>query len=105
MFVVIYSFQVKPGRTKEFEKAWKDLTQIIYQHEGSLGSRLHKQTKGEYIAYAQWPNKKHWESMGDHLPTKSNRISQMMKDSCEEIKTLYQLNVINDLLKEKPHSS
>jgi heme-degrading monooxygenase HmoA len=53
MFTVIYSFQVKPGQVHKFEKAWKDLTLLISEYEGSLGSRLHKQSELSYIAYAQ----------------------------------------------------
>ena len=33
------------------------MTNLIKLHEGSLGSRLHKQKELHYIAYAQWPSK------------------------------------------------
>ena len=58
MFTVIYSFQVKPKQDKIFIKAWSDLTKLILEYEGSLGSRLHLESDGKYIAYAQWPSKK-----------------------------------------------
>ena len=57
MFSVIYKFEIKPDRKDSFEKSWKDLTHLIYDYAGSLGSRLHKKDECNYIAYAQWPNK------------------------------------------------
>tara|TARA_B110001450_G_C17641622_1_gene489523 strand:- start:1805 stop:1996 length:192 start_codon:yes stop_codon:yes gene_type:complete len=39
MFSVIYKFEIKPDRKDSFEKSWKDLTHLIYDYAGSLGSR------------------------------------------------------------------
>ena len=99
MFAVIYSFHVKSGQEKKFVKAWKELTKLIYKFENGLGSRLHKHTKQEYIAYAQWPDRITWANAGSNLPDKANNIRQNMKTSCETIKTVYELDVIDDLLK------
>jgi len=52
MFSVIYQFTIKENRQSEFIDAWKQLTQFIYEYEGSLGSRLHKESDDSYIAYA-----------------------------------------------------
>lgn len=101
MFAVIYSFEVKSNQEKKFENAWKDLTGLIYEHEGSLGSRLHKQSENQYIAYAQWPNREIWQKSGSRLPESANEIRQKMKESCEKIETLYQMDIIEDLLKDK----
>ena len=68
MFIAIYSFKVKEGFEMEFKGSWRGLTQLIYQHEGSLGSRLHMSNDGEYIAYAQWPDQSTFEKAGDNLP-------------------------------------
>ncbi len=101
MFTVIYSFKVKPNQEKRFEKAWRDLTLLIYEYEGSLGSRLHKQNVYNYIAYAQWPDRRTWLNSGSMLPQQSKEIRQIMKVSCDKIETLFELEVIDDLLKEK----
>ena len=53
MYVVMYSFQIKPHQEQNFIESWKGLTALIYKYEGSLGSRLHKQKPQNYIAYAQ----------------------------------------------------
>jgi len=98
MFTVIYSFKVIPTQAKSFEKAWKELTVLIYKYEGSLGSRLHKQSPLHYIAYAQWPDKNTWENSGYKLPKAAKEISRIMRESCQKIETLYELDVIEDLL-------
>ncbi len=102
MFIVVYKFEVKPGRKGSFEKSWKDLTHLIYDYTGSLGSRLHQKDEFNYIAYAQWPNKETWERSSNKLPEKSNEINKLMKESCSSIETLYELELIEDLLKDKP---
>ena len=102
MFSVIYKFEIKPDRKESFEKSWKDLTLLIYDYAGSLGSRLHKKDECNYIAYAQWPNKETWENSSNKLPEKSNEISKLMKESCISIETLYELELTKDLLEETP---
>ena len=99
MFTVIYSFQLKPKQDKIFIKAWSDLTKLILEYEGSLGSRLHLESDGKYIAYAQWPSKKKWENFGTNLPEKAKEISKAMHDACIQMDTIHQLKVIEDLLK------
>ena len=102
MFSVIYKFEIKPDRTDSFEKSWKNLTLLIYEYAGSLGSRLHKKDECTYIAYAQWPNKETWEDSSNKLPEKSYEISALMRESCISIETLYELELIEDLLENKP---
>ena len=101
MFTVIYSFKVKTGQEAIFQKAWADLTKLIYESEGSLGSRLHHVEDDHFIAYAQWPNKERWENAGNQLPTSAKEISKNMKDACDKIETLYKMEVVEDLLKSK----
>ena len=85
MFIAIYSFQVKPEKESEFIETWEKLTELIYKHEGSLGSRLHKASETEYIAYAQWPSNELWENAGSKLPENANSIRETMKSCCEKI--------------------
>ena len=102
MFSIIYKFKIKPDRKDSFEKSWKDLTHLIYDYSASLGSRLHKKDNCNYIAYAQWPNKETWENSSNKLPKKSKEISKLMIESCNSIETLYELELIEDLLEDKP---
>lgn len=104
MFTVIYSFKVLPAQSDVFEESWSQLTTLIYQYEGSLGSRLQKvavQKEGEhihYIAYAQWPSRQLWENSGSKLPKEAEAIRSAMKNACNHIETLFELDVVNDLL-------
>lgn len=101
MFAVIYQFNVKQHRNNEFVKAWKQLTKLIYEYEGSLGSRLHKLKDDTYIAYAQWPEKATWEKSGNNLPNSAEEVRKAMRDSCSSIEVLYELNSTEDLLKSQ----
>jgi len=103
MFTVIYSFKVKENQSEVFEKAWKDLTLLIYEFEGSLGSRLHKNSENNYIGYAQWPDKTTWEKSGDHLPEIADEIRKTMKSACTSIEVLHELEVVDDLLEKVSH--
>ena len=100
MYCVIYQFDVKAEKTKEFETAWAELTKLIYEYEGSLGSRLHLDENGKYIAYAQWSSKKVFDNAGKNLPSKAEIFRKAMRESCSEIKTLHKLEMITDLLKK-----
>lgn len=104
MFCVVYSFKVIQDKEMEFIKAWTELTQLIYQYEGSLGSRLHKGSDHEYIAYAQWQSRSDWENAGSKLPEIVDIFRSEMKNSCTEIETVYTLDPVSDLLKSIPYN-
>lgn len=103
MFTIIYQFQVKKNNASEFMDAWKQLTQLIYKYEGSLGSRLHKQNDNSFIAYAQWPNKKKWQNSGNKLPEYTQEVRTKMRKYCTKIEILHELECIEDLLKPEPY--
>lgn len=101
MFTVIYTFRAIEGRQDSFIEAWSELTKLIYKHEGSLGSRLHHESGVDYIAYAQWPDEETWDKAGGNLPAIADKWRQQMRESCEEIKTIHKLEVVEDLLQSK----
>ena len=74
---------------------------MIYKYEGSYGSRLHKVDKQLFIAYAQWTDKKSWELLGDKIPKTANEFQKQMRESCFEIKSEYEMTVVQDLLNDK----
>ena len=98
MHAVIYRFDVIPGREKDFEKTWQLATETFIAHAGGLGSRLHKNEAGSYIAYAQWPDKISWESARQKLPKSAIKNLQRMNTYCEEITVLFNMEGKNDLL-------
>jgi quinol monooxygenase YgiN len=103
MFAVIYRFNVRPGHNASFEMAWHELTESIFEHSGSLGSRLHKESESTYIAYAQWPARDIWSHESD-LPESANTAKKEMNEACSAIDSLYCLEVVDDLLVEKTFS-
>jgi heme-degrading monooxygenase HmoA len=94
MFVAVYAFKVKPGMEERFQKAWADRTREIMSTCGGLGSRLHKNDDGTFIAYAQWPSRKAWE---EAAPGESE-ASEKMRETTTFTETLYRLDVLEDLL-------
>ncbi|MFL1010631.1 antibiotic biosynthesis monooxygenase family protein [Flavisericum labens] len=103
MYIVLYAFKIKPNQFESFVKSWEDLTNLIYKYEGSLGSRLHKKSESEYVAYAQWPSKEKFESAGGNLPKKAEESRSLMKASCISIEILSKLEVVKNLFAEKPY--
>lgn len=98
MYIVIYSFEVRPNRNKVFLSIWKDLTVVIFQNCNSLGSRLHKESENNYIAYAQWPNKETFDN--SDLPDEFDELKSQLKDTCKKIEVLHRLNTVEDLLQK-----
>jgi hypothetical protein len=104
-FTVIYSFKVVEGREEEFINCWKDLTQLIYEFEGSYGSRLHMANDNLYIGYAQWPSKEILDRSGNNLSESGIKLKQRMQECCTEIKKEFELgSILFDLLREERHS-
>ncbi len=98
MYAVIYRFDVIPGLEKDFERTWQLATESFIAHAGGLGSRLHKNEAGSYIAYAQWPNKNCWESARQKLPKTALENLQRMNEYCKGITVLFNMEVKKDLL-------
>ena len=80
---MVYSFHVIKGKEASFENSWSKLTEMIYTHANSNGSRLHKSKGNEYIAYASWPDKKTWKEGFSKLPKESEIISENETESAE----------------------
>lgn len=98
MFAVVYRFDVVKGKENDFRMAWKELTELIKEHEGSHGSRLHKSKEGHYIAYALWPNEEHFNKAGANLPLSADTVRKRMRSSCKQVSVLYKMETLEDLL-------
>ena len=97
MFCVVYKWNVKPGREAEFRDTWRIITKAIFEQHGSFGSRLHSNEDGSWVAYAQWPDRDHWEN---HSETLGVELTQLKQSECllENVQVLMKLNVTDDLL-------
>lgn len=103
-FTVVYSFEIKENTTEQFIKAWTSLTELIYEFEGSYGSRLHKVNDSHFVGYAQWPSRSVFEQAGDNLPESANHFREQMRGCCIKIERLLELeSVEKDLIQNKQH--
>ncbi|EPC01547.1 hypothetical protein L861_16885 [Litchfieldella anticariensis FP35 = DSM 16096] len=99
MLAIILEFDVIPGKEDAFREAWKETTKYIHTNFGSLGSRLHRDENGRFIAYAQWPDhetykKEHdWSEEGIKC---RERMRATLKS--EKVTVLHKLDVDIDLL-------
>lgn len=55
-FAVLYRWRLHAGREAQFIEAWSQVSELLLQQRGSLGSRLHKGSDGLWYSYAQWPS-------------------------------------------------
>ena len=106
MLAVILEFDVTDGMEDEFLEAWIATTELIHQHFGSLGSRLHEPKNGKFIAYAQWPSLSLYENEHDWPEsTKSPREKMRSTLKIGKPTVLHKLNVGVDLLKPTPYKT
>lgn len=102
MFCVVYQWSVKHDKEEQFRETWREITQAILQQHGALGSRLHKSDDGSWIAYAQWPDRKHWEHNSETIGVQLAR-SRQKECLIGAAKVLFRLDVTDDLLKVVTH--
>ncbi len=55
-FAVLYRWRLHAGAEESFIAAWSRVSELLREHRGSLGSRLHRGPDGIWYSYAQWPS-------------------------------------------------
>ena len=107
MLIALYEMRAKTGREKDFEKAWAEVTDAIYEVRGSLGSRLHKlETPGLYIAYAQWPSRTVYDAADGVVYSGAQEESRSrLRDTMDSARTLHLMEVCDDRLRSSVMSS
>lgn len=95
MFAVIYKFKIKSGMESKFEQAWAAMTFEFRDVHGGLGSCLHKDDNGNFIAYARWPSRELWEKDKEIV---NGAAMNEMRECIEQSFPATPLEVINDLL-------
>ena len=98
MYTIIYKFNIKSNTRDAFINAWKEMTLLIKEHEGGLGSRLHIEDQNTFIAYAQWSDKETFEKSGNNLPQEASDIRSRMRSSCISVERLMEMAVVEDML-------
>ena len=98
MFAAVYRFVVQPSHEEAFRTSWRELTLLIREHQGGLGSRLHQAGAHTYIAYAPWPDRSTWRAAREG-PAREDieRLGVALRASCVTVETVFQLDVVEDL--------
>lgn len=68
---------------KQFQEAWAAVTETFMAERRALGSRLHRDDDGYWVAYAQWPSRRAWEQSGELGPADAE-VSAAMAEAIEE---------------------
>ncbi|MCC4263955.1 antibiotic biosynthesis monooxygenase [Oceanimonas baumannii] len=103
MFIVIYEFEIRPGTEPEFRQAWLEVTQAIYQHCGSFGSRLHTSEQANMlVGYAQWPSRAQWEKDHQLAEPPYQAARNTMRRCLIQSRVVHKLEVCDDYLQPGP---
>ena len=98
MVVYVYRFEVLAGRDADFEQAWAEVTRGYQAHAGSLGSRLHRDERGIYWAYAQRPSRAAREAANLDAIAGGSQAGARMTKACLSSSCEHVWDVENDLL-------
>lgn len=97
MHAIYFRWKVAPGREPDFEHVWLELTELIRDVQGGLGSRLHRCADGHYFAYAQWPSELVWATQPE--PTvRMVELRHQMREFAELVDGPLRGDVVADLL-------
>ena len=97
MFAVIYEFEVLAGQEEEFISQWTRGTELIRAECGSLGSRLHREGNGRYLAYARWPSRDAWKNAPSPVGERKAALDAM-RATLASVKVAHELEIVSDRL-------
>ncbi len=97
MFVILYSWKIKPDLEEQFVESWSEVTEYYVKNFDSLGSRLHKGSDGKFYAYAQWKSAEQRENAFANSPDLP--ASKKMTEAIEERFEPIEFEILEDYLK------
>jgi hypothetical protein len=97
MHAIYFKWKVASGREREFEHAWLELTKLLRDERGGLGSRLHRCADGHYFAYAQWPSEQFWATQPE-LTARMVELRTQMHGFAQLVDGPIRGDVVADLL-------
>lgn len=97
MFAVLYRFTIKPESEAVFTRLWTEATKEIKAHHKHKGSRLHKSSEGEWLAYTVWESQEKWELRNEGPESLKKAISGMSQH-INSVEQLFKMDVVGDLL-------
>ena len=97
MHAIYFKWKVASGRERDFEHAWLELTELVRDERGGLGSRLHRCADGHYFAYAQWSSERFWATQPEPTP-RMVELRNQMRELAELVDGPLRGDVVADLL-------
>jgi heme-degrading monooxygenase HmoA len=103
MFVALYWWRVHPGKEEQFRRAWRRGTELIREIYGSYGSRLHRDSDGRFVGYAEWPDEATWRSAFDRKmvydePETRAAFLDAVAETPADADPIFTMEVTDDLL-------
>ncbi len=111
MFAAIYQGYLKPGSEEQYRRLWKIIATYFVEKRGALGSCLHRNSDGLWVAYSRWPDQAtrdaSWpgeNAPSDELPSEVREAILQIQDCIDQTRKLpdLSLEVIEDLLLTRP---
>ena len=96
-FTVIYRWRLNEGMEAQFIEAWSQVSRLLREKRGSLGSRLHLGSDGIWYSYAQWPSAA-TRAKSAALPPVDPDAKRRMSDSVREELPEIELHSVSDFL-------
>lgn len=108
MFAVIYRFKLKPEQESEYRSLWNTCVQYFKKHSGAIGSTLHKDHEGNFIAYSRWPSREMrdlaWpgENNPDRsLPEEIKHVIERMQEIAKDNESIDPKEITLDILEDQ----
>ncbi|MFO6422716.1 antibiotic biosynthesis monooxygenase family protein [Motilimonas sp. KMU-193] len=107
MFVVLYQWQLRPERVKEFKEGWSEIVHRNIEKYGALGSILHQSNDNTWYSYSQWTSKACWESafnMDDsHQEARKKMLSAILRTHTPIAMTPVLDHLVSDEMLTQPY--
>lgn len=99
-FSIIYHFTIHEEFENEFIQNWFDITKLIYENKGSLGSRLQKIDNQHFLGYAIWPSKEVFENASRMNNDEINRLNEKQKKCVQQVSRVFESEILVDYIHE-----
>ncbi|MEA5445382.1 antibiotic biosynthesis monooxygenase [Gammaproteobacteria bacterium AB-CW1] len=59
-FVIVYRWEIRPGKESQFRQSWEALSQQYCQLYGAEAARLHRGEEQVWMAWTAWPSREQY---------------------------------------------
>ncbi len=107
MIAIIYRPHIYPEKAEDYKKYWHQVASYFIENCGAIGSCLHQDSDGQFVAYSRWPDKQtrdaSWpgdDAPNDMLPEEIKLAIREMKKCGDRSKSKPEIcmEIVDDLL-------